>query len=133
MHPLPPTGRRTWNALGGEERRTTWKGSATPLLPIKCNALCYIVCVREIRWSDESEDHIWARHQVTPAEVEQTVNTRPRFTMAGREGVELVYGTTDAGRYLLVVLAEAMDGRDYIVTARDMDPAERRNFTRQAR
>jgi len=55
------------------------------------------------------------------------------LTKAGREGVELVYGTTDAGRYLLVVLAEAMDGRDYIVTARDMDPAERRNFTRQAR
>jgi len=103
------------------------------LLPIKCNALCYIVCVREIRWSGESEDHIWTRHQVTPAEVEQTVNTRPRLTKAGREGVELVYGTTDAGRYLLVVLAEAMDGRDYIVTARDMDPAERRNFTRQAR
>jgi len=60
------------------------------------------VCVREIRWSEESEDHIWARHQVTPAEVEQTVHTRPRLTKAGREGVELVYGTTDAGRYLLV-------------------------------
>ncbi len=101
--------------------------------PKHSNALCYNVCVREIRWSDESEEHIWARHQVTPAEVEQIVNTRPRLTKTGRAGVDLVYGTTDAGRYLLVVLAEAVDGRDYVVTARDMDSPERRNFTRQAR
>jgi len=44
-----------------------------------------------------------------------------------------VYGTTDAGRYPLVVLAAGADGRHFVVTARDMDAAERRLFTRRAR
>jgi hypothetical protein len=74
-----------------------------------------MVAVREIRWTEESEDHI-ARHEVTPGEVEQVVNTRPRLVVAGTEGVEYVFGTTDAGRYLLVVLVEAADGRDFVVT-----------------
>jgi len=47
---------------------------------------------------DESEEHIWTRHQVTPAEVEQVVNTRPRLTVTGRSETQSVYGTTDAGR-----------------------------------
>jgi len=88
---------------------------------------------REIGWDDESEEHIWTRHQVTPAEVEQVINTRPRLTVTGRSETQYVYGTTDAGRYLLVILAEAMDGRDHVVTARNMDSAERRHFTRQTR
>ena len=53
---------------------------------------------REIGWDDESEEHIWTRHQVTPAEVEQVVNTRPRLTVTGRSETQSVYGTTDAGR-----------------------------------
>lgn len=86
--------------------------------------------MREIRWTDESEGHI-ARHGVTPTEVEEAVNSRPRFDVAGRDDAALVYGATDAGRYLLVVLVEALDGRDYVVTARDMTDAERRTFHRK--
>jgi hypothetical protein len=33
----------------------------------------------------------------------------------------------------LVVLAEALDGRDYVVTARDMSEAERQAFRRKGR
>lgn len=44
-----------------------------------------MVAVREIRWTEESEDHI-ARHEVTPGEVEQVVNARPRLVVAGTEG-----------------------------------------------
>jgi hypothetical protein len=44
-----------------------------------------------------------------------------------------VFGTTNSGRYLLVVLAEASDGRDYVVTARDMTDAERQAFQRKGR
>jgi uncharacterized protein len=84
-------------------------------------------------WTEESEHHIWTRHQVTPAEVEQVVNTRPRLVEPGRDDTEHVFGTTDAGRYLLVVLTEAFDGRDYVVTARDMTETERRTFVRRAR
>ena len=88
--------------------------------------------MREIRWSDESEDHI-ATHAVTPDEVEQVVNTRPRLVLRGREGTEYLFGATDAGRHLLVVLAEALDGRSYVVTAREMTDAERQAFRRKGR
>ncbi|MGH3493267.1 MAG: hypothetical protein ACRDQ1_08515 [Sciscionella sp.] len=56
--------------------------------------------MREIRWTERAEDHI-AAHGVTPDEVEQLVNTQPRLVVDGREDTEYVFGTTDAGRYLL--------------------------------
>lgn len=88
--------------------------------------------MREIRWTEESEDHI-ARHGVVPAEVEQLLYSRPRLVAKGREDVTLVFGTTDAGRHLVVVLADAGDGRLFVVTARGMTDAERRAFARRAR
>ncbi len=89
--------------------------------------------MREILWTEDSETHIWERHKVTPKEVEQALNTRPRYVTRGRGGTELIYGTTGDGRYLLVVMAEALDGRDCVVTARDLDNDERRTFRRKAR
>ncbi len=84
----------------------------------------------EIRWTEESEEHI-ARHGIEPAEVEEAAFARPRLTAPGREGTRLVFGTTSAGRHLLVELAEALDGSDYCVTARDMTAKERRTFRRR--
>src|ERR1700689_935981 len=75
--------------------------------------------MREIRWTDRSEDHI-AAHNVTPDEVDQVLYARPRLVLKGAEGTEYAFGTTDEGRYLLIVLAESIDGRSYVVTARDM-------------
>lgn len=91
-------------------------------------------CVRrEIMWTDESEAHIWDRHKVHPGEVEDVVHCRPRYVTPGREDTEEVYGRTIAGRHLLVVLTGALDGRDYVVTARDMTDTERRLYQRKAR
>lgn len=95
-------------------------------------ALDYAGHVRELHWSDDSEEHIW-RHGFRPAEVEEVVNTRPLYTTPGREGTELIFGMTAAGRYLLAVLAEAFDGRHDVVPARDLTDTEGRTFRRQAR
>ena len=89
--------------------------------------------VRELSWTDESLDHIWERHQVQPEEVEQVVYFRYRWVKRGRGGVQEVHGRTDAGRYLIVFLSESEDGGDHVVTARDMDKTERRNFCREGR
>lgn len=78
-------------------------------------------------WTEDSEAHI-ARHGVTPLEVEQALYTRPRLTAPGREDTLEVLGTSNAGRHLLVVLTQAADGRDFIITARDMTTAEKRTF-----
>ena len=88
--------------------------------------------MREIRWTEEAEDHI-AAHKVSPGEAEQVVNSRPRLVVRGRDETEYMFGTTEAGRYLLVVLVGAIDGRDYVVTARDMTHAERQAFQRKGR
>ncbi len=87
---------------------------------------------RELAWSDESEVHI-AKHNVTPAEVEEVVNTRPRWEHPGAEESVLVYGQTTAGRYLLVVLAESADGRWYVATGRGLTPTETRTFRQKGR
>lgn len=81
----------------------------------------------EVRWTEESEAHI-ARHDVTPGEVEEAIYLRPTYEAPGREETTIVFGQTAAGRYLLVVVSEAIDGRDFIVTARDMTNDERDLF-----
>jgi uncharacterized DUF497 family protein len=85
----------------------------------------------ELSWNDENEAHI-ARHGVTPNEVHQVVDSDPRIYRVGREDTRLVFGTTYDGRHLVVVLADALDGRNYVVTARDMTPNERATFQRKA-
>jgi hypothetical protein len=60
--------------------------------------------------------------------VEQALYGRPRLRTAGRDGTTLVLGTSNQGRHLLVVIAEAADGRDFVVTAREMTDTEKRLF-----
>lgn len=96
-----------------------------------CSTLCEVAW-REIRWNDDSEAHI-ARHHIVPGEVEELVNSRPRLAKPGRDGTELLFGTTNAGRHLLVVLTGSEDGCSYVVTAREMTGRERRVFTDRTR
>jgi uncharacterized DUF497 family protein len=85
----------------------------------------------EVLWTEDSEAHI-ARHGVRPSEVEQTLYGRPRLSIRGRKETVLVLGTSNEGRHLLVVVAEASDGRDFVVTARDMTDTEKRLFREKA-
>ncbi|WP_063057264.1 hypothetical protein [Nocardia salmonicida] len=85
----------------------------------------------EFLWDDESEAHI-ARHEVTPSEVEEAVR-KPNLIFDGRGGTTIVLGETYAGRPLMVVTAEAWDGRTKCVTARKMDDSEKRAFRRRVR
>lgn len=52
---------------------------------VRCIANEYNLDVREIRWTDKSEDHI-AAHNITPEEVEQVIYTRPRWYCKGPKG-----------------------------------------------
>lgn len=68
-----------------------------------------------------------------PREVEEAIYTRPRLKKRGRGGTTLFYGQSLAGRHLFIVTSEALDGGMYIVTARDMTNAEKREFSKKAR
>lgn len=58
---------------------------------------------------------------------------RPRIVERGRAETRYVFGATQAGRYLMVVTADAMDGRIYVITARDMTVSEKRRFQARAK
>jgi uncharacterized DUF497 family protein len=93
----------------------------------------YIRCVLgEVMWTEDSEAHI-GRHNVTPLEVEQVLYGQPRLAVPGRDDTTEVLGQTDAGRLLLVVVTQAGDGRDFVVTARNMTTTERRAFQERSR
>ncbi len=115
----------------GSGRRHGHSLASTRFVP-RCPTVGYASVMREIRWTSESEAHI-ARHGVTPEEVEQAVNGRPRYEARGREDSTLLFCATENGRSLLVVLAEALDGRWYVATAREMTDTERRAFRRKGR
>jgi len=87
-------------------------------------------CCRRCPGPSRRQTHI-ARHQVAPHEVEEVLYGRPRYLAPGRSGTRLVFGTTTAGRHLLVVIADAPDGGVGIVTARAMTDTEKRAFRRK--
>lgn len=91
--------------------------------------------MREIRWTDESEEHIWTRHRVTTVEVEQVVNGQDRAEETGRDTTK-VFGQTDAGRYLAVLLVDAVEwarlrghGSGHDAERAPHLPAEKREIT----
>ena len=72
------------------------------------------------------EEHI-ARHHVTLEEVDEVVFGAP-VVFRARQGRYQLIGQTDAGRYLVVILAPREPGVYGLVTARDADQSERRLY-----
>lgn len=84
--------------------------------------------IRRLIWDEANVAHI-ARHHVTPDEVEEICDASHWSKRASGSQKRLLYGQTDAGRYLLVILSERDEPQVYrTVTARDMTDAERRLY-----
>ena len=83
--------------------------------------------IREVIVSPQQEEHIWVKHRVTPAEVEEVCFSDP-WVLRGRDHSYAVYGQTEAGRYLVVFLYPRGRGVYSVATARGMDEAERRRY-----
>jgi uncharacterized DUF497 family protein len=71
-------------------------------------------------------DKIESRHGVPLHEVEEACHSARRHVRRGREGLYKVFSQTEAGRHLLVVLADGGSGVWRVVTAREMTDQERR-------
>jgi hypothetical protein len=87
--------------------------------------------IENITWDEDTAEHI-SRHAVSPEEVEEVLfndSYSPRI-MRGKENRYLVYGKTNAGRFLLVVLIIA-DRKTRIITARDMTDGEKKFYRRK--
>jgi len=85
--------------------------------------------LRALDWSSYIEAHI-AEHQVTTREVHEVVFENDNHIRKARgAGVYAIFGQTNAGRYL-VVLVRVRDrsGSGFVLTARDMDKAELKRY-----
>ncbi len=75
-----------------------------------------------------SQEKIERKHGVSFDEAEDAVLSSRRHVRRDRDGLYKVFSRTAAGRYLLVVLADRSNGEAEIVTAREMEPSERRLY-----
>lgn len=80
-------------------------------------------------WDDGNIDHIWERHGVLPEEVEEAFLGR---TAIRRDGdFYRVFGRSREGRYLFIVCI-VRPCLVRVISARDMDAAERRYYERHS-
>ena len=81
--------------------------------------------------SREVAEKLWSKHAVDMYEVHEALNSEQLLLRGGRGGLWEASGRTDAGRYLLIVLRPLGPDHARLVTARDMDRAERRRYTKR--
>ena len=81
-------------------------------------------------WNDWNIEHISAGHNVTPQEVEEACFNQP-ITRRSKDGLYIVYGLTDAGRYLFIVIRYKAEGRVYVITARPMTKNEQKYYRKR--
>ena len=84
-------------------------------------------------WLQRIVDKLEAKHNLTPEEIEDVFANRPEFRFIedgdiSGEDVYAAYGQTDAGRYVTVIFIQKPRGRALIITARNMDRKERKQY-----
>jgi uncharacterized DUF497 family protein len=84
-------------------------------------------------WLQKIVDKLAKKHSITQDEVEQVFVNEPqyRFLEEGRiegEHVYSAYGRTDAGRYVTVIFIRKPGNRALVISARDMDKKERKQY-----
>lgn len=92
--------------------------------------------INELVWLPDIVDKIEVKHHLDQDEVEQVFFNRPRYWFVERgyrtgEDVYAATGQTDAGRYTIVFFILKENDSALILSARDMDPRERRRYERK--
>ena len=80
-------------------------------------------------WSEWNIEHI-AKHSVTPQEVEEACFNQP-ISRKAKDGLYIIYGQTDAGRYMFIVVRYQAENVVYVVTARTMNKTEQQYYRKQ--
>ncbi len=88
----------------------------------------------EFRWDDGNRGKNWDKHKVTDSEAEQVFFNQPMVVFADELHSEeelrhFALGRTNTGRRLVVVYTIRGE-RVRVISARDMTPAERREYER---
>ena len=86
-----------------------------------------------IIWLQKIVDKLVSKHHIIKEEVEQVFGNSPqyRFLEHGEiegEDIYAAYGRTDAGRYVTIIFIQKFKSRVLIISARDMDKKERKQY-----
>ena len=89
-----------------------------------------------IIWLEEIVDKLLRKHAVQTFEVKEVFNNSPIFRLVekGHQKGENLYaalGQTNAGRYLIVFFIYKQNRKALIISARNMDNAERKTYQRK--
>jgi uncharacterized DUF497 family protein len=89
--------------------------------------------IDEIIWLQKVVDKLETKHHIFQEEVEQVFANNPqyRFLEKGKvegENVYSAYGQTDIGRYVTVIFISKFKNCALIISARDMDKKERKQY-----
>ncbi len=87
--------------------------------------------ITAIQWQTERIAHIQNKHHVTPKEVEEVCFGHPVILRGRGKQIYQVLGQTQAGRYLFIIVRFLGENRVRVITARDMDHAEHKWYTRR--
>lgn len=90
----------------------------------------------DIIWLPHIVDKLAWKHGVTPEEVNEVLFGQPLFRKVQKghvpgEDLYAAFGQTESGRYLIVLFVYKLTREALIVSARDMDSAERRIYGRR--
>jgi uncharacterized protein len=89
-----------------------------------------------VTWLRKFVDKLASKHGAETKEVEEIFANRPRFRHVVKgditgEDVYSAMGQTNSGRYLTVFFVCELDRQALVISARDMEPKERRNYGRK--
>lgn len=93
--------------------------------------------IHNLIWLEEIVDKLEQKHNVLQDEVIFVLNSIPhiRFVSKGRhnkkESVYAAYGQTEEGRYLTVFFIYKQNNRALIISGRDMDDKERKQYDKK--
>jgi hypothetical protein len=90
----------------------------------------------DIIWLPHVIDKLATKHRVTPEEVDDILFGRPLYRKVQKghvpgEDVYAALGRTEAGRYLIVIFVYKQTREALVLSARDMDRKERRQYERR--
>ena len=92
--------------------------------------------IRKIIWLDHIVEKIETRHHLSQDEVEDVFANDPKYRKAARgdfqgEDLYYAYGQTESGRYIFVVFIYKKTRDALIISAREMDPTERKRYVKK--
>jgi uncharacterized DUF497 family protein len=88
-------------------------------------------------WFQKIVGKLESKHRLSQEEVEEVFVNRPQYRFIEQGNVEgedvyAAYGRTQAGRYVTVVFIRKFGSRALIISAREMDRKERKQYAKKA-